>query len=247
MKRLVVVALVVAVAAVLILHLAVGVKINHAIGYTSAVVCPLGFFVLLLGPILGLPIVERLENRAIRQQHTRAEVEELQHRIAQLGAPHLMAQLGNIYFDQEQYDQASEQYEAALAKEPSLIDAAYKLARCWLHQGRVDEAYGLMEQVFEAKPDHDYGGAYLRLGEAAAAAHKLERAEQVLGMMLRFYPGHLEGTVRLAEVLDAQGRGGEAVPLLDAALFADAHAPKFRRQQNRPWQRKAESLRRSLG
>ena len=247
MKRLIIGAIVVAVAAVLILHFALGVQVNHAIGYVSAVVCPLGFFVLLLGPILGLPIVERLEHRALRQQHNQAEIDDLQDRIARLDAPHLMAQLGNIYFEQEQYDQAIEQYQAALEKDPNLIDAAYRLAQCWLHRGRAQEAHSLMEQVFEAKPDHDYGGAYLRLGEAAAAAHEMERAEQVLRMLLRFYPGHLEGTVRLAEVLGAQGRGDEAAPLLDAALFADAHAPKFRRQQNRPWQRKAQALRRSIG
>ena len=246
MRRVLVVAALLAVAAFLILHFALGVRVQHAIGYVSAVVCPLGFLVLFLGPILGLPIVERLEHRSASMRHNRAEIEDLKNRIALLGAPHLMAQLGNIYFDQGDHDRAAEQYEFALSGDPALTDALYKLAQCRLHQGDPEQAYDLLEQVHQQKPDHDYGGAYLRLGEAAAAAGKLDRAEEILRTQLRFYPGHLEGTVCLAEVLGAQGRADQAAPLLDQALFADAHAPRFRRKQNRTWQRKAQALRRAI-
>jgi tetratricopeptide (TPR) repeat protein len=109
-------------------------------------------------------------------------------------------QLGNLYFDSERYDLAAPMYEAALAIDPSNVDASTDLAVSYYYTGQVDRALAQIDRSLSVDPDHVktlFNQGVIRAGgkeDLAGAATSLERVVQLA-------PQSAEG-VRARELLE---------------------------------------------
>ena len=89
------------------------------------------------------------------------------------------------------------------------------------------------------KPDHDYGMAYLRLAQSQQFRGNDSRAGEVFQTMLRFYPGHPEGTYYYGLLLAGDHSPEKARQLMEEVIFNVRHSPSFSRRRNRHWSLKA--------
>jgi tetratricopeptide (TPR) repeat protein len=69
-----------------------------------------------------------------------------------LPEPHL--QLGNIYFDQHDYEKSYPQYTRALELDPNLSDAHYRLGQYYVHAGQKDKAQKEFEVYQRLRAEH---------------------------------------------------------------------------------------------
>jgi tetratricopeptide (TPR) repeat protein len=68
--------------------------------------------------------------------------------------PTLLSEVGNIYFDTQQYKEAIGYYERALKVDPKNVDVRADMATCYWYVGNADEAIANYEQGLALKPDH---------------------------------------------------------------------------------------------
>ena len=218
----------------------VGFWVNRAIGGILSVACPLFFLIMLLAPGVGYGISEDLQEWWERFKGHRREIEDLTQRINHLGKPHHMAQLAGIYLRQGRYKLAGDWFSKALEKDGTMLDPRYRLAICRMREKRFQQAADLLEQVHATKPDHDYGGLYLRLAQASESAGNLDRATQLYPTLLKFYPGHPEGHYGYGLLLERTGQLAEARKQMEHVVFSVRNSPSFQRRRNRHWMWKAK-------
>jgi tetratricopeptide (TPR) repeat protein len=171
--------------------------------------------------------------------HSRYEVGELLARIEHMGKPHHMLQLGQVYLHQGRLRKASHWLERALELDPQLLEARYKLAQCRLAQHKTAEAAELFEQVDAAKPNHDYGMLDLRLAQCHQRLGNYARAREVYERLLRFYPGHAEGSYHFALLVADEGARERSRQLMGEVISSVRRSPRFQRRRTRHWAWKA--------
>lgn len=119
--------------------------------------------------------------------------------------PVILAALGNLYFDSQQWPQAERWYRRALEVEPGNPDITTDLAVVYRYTGQPEQSLGLLDRVLERDPEH-WQAMYNRVvvlnfdlhrhDEAAAAFAQLkqlrERNPQIpdLGPLEREMAGH---------------------------------------------------------
>jgi len=204
--------------------------------WLAVIACPLVYWA---APGLFHHIDGPLGRFAARLGHGRRDAAELLARIEHMGKPHHMVQLGQLYLHQGRWRKAAGWLERAVALEPHLLEARYKLAQCYLAQRKTPEATELFEQVYAAKPDHDYGTLYLRLAQCHHRLGNDARAGQVFEQLLRFYPGHAEGGYSYALLLEQLGQRDRARQLMREVITAVHRSPRFQRRRTRHWAWKA--------
>lgn len=202
--------------------------------------CAAALLVLFVAPGFGDTLNRRLAHLWERLRTRRAEVDEIKDRVEQLQHPHHMMQLGSIYLRQGRFDTAADWFSKALEKDEDHVDARYKLALCQLGSKRYEQAAELLEEVHDRKPEHDYGGAYLHLARVQELCGNDERAREVYGTLLRFYPGHPEGTYRYARLLERNGNGEPVREYMRQIVSAVRNSPAFQRRRNRHWMLRAQ-------
>lgn len=207
------------------------------VGWSLA--CPLFFLSILLAPGLYRDATASVSQFWQRVHTRRVEIEQLQRKIAHLDRAHHMVQLGSIYAKQGRSAKAIECFRQALEKDPDLIDAQHKLALCHFDQGRFEEAAELFEKVHAKKPDYDYGIAYLRLAQSHHQTGNGKRAGEVYETLLRFYPGHPEGSYHYALLLAEANDYEAAARYMREVVFTLRHSPAFQRRRNRHFMLKA--------
>ncbi|MBI2823326.1 MAG: tetratricopeptide repeat protein [Planctomycetia bacterium] len=175
-----------------------------------------------------------------RVRTRRHDIDELEVKIAHLDRPYHMHQLGLIYAAQGRIAKARPWFERALAKDPDAVETKYHLACCDFAQKQYATAADLLEQVHAKRPDYDYGMAYLRLAQSQQLAGNLARAGEVYQTLLRFYPGHPEGTYYYALLKADDHAPDEARQLMRDVIFTVRHSPGFHRRRNRHWALKAQ-------
>lgn len=62
--------------------------------------------------------------------------------------------LGNAFYELEDYERAAEYYEEALSLEPELAPASFNLARAYIESGDYDEAIRILEELRAEDPDN---------------------------------------------------------------------------------------------
>ncbi len=201
--------------------------------------------------LLGLPLLywmvpglfhridRTLGHLAARFGHGWHEAAELLARIDHMGKPHHMLQLGNLYLHQGRLRKASHWLERAVQADPNLLEARYKLAQCCFAQHKTAEAAELFEQVSAVKPNHDYGTLDLRLAQSHQRLGNHPRAREIFERLLRFYPGHAEGSYHFAMLLAAEGEQERAREFMGEVITSVRRSPRFQRRRTRHWAWKA--------
>jgi tetratricopeptide (TPR) repeat protein len=243
MTRLILVSIVVLAAAWLLLTLGVlpaplARVIEPVVGLACSLAVPALFLTVYVAPGLLRSVADDASHLWHRLSTRRGDTEELERKIAHLDRPYHMHQLGLIYAAQGRTAKAKPWFERALAKDPESLDSNYQLGLCFFSQADYPGAAELLERVYVTKPDHDYGGLYLRLAEAQHFAGNKARAIEVYQTLLRFYPGHPEGSYHYALLIEADSLD-EARRLMRDVIFSVRHSPGFHRRRNRHWALKA--------
>lgn len=68
--------------------------------------------------------------------------------------PQLLYQIGNIYYDTQNFPDAIQYYQQALAKDPKLADVRTDMATAYYYTGDVDRALAEFDAVLKQDPSH---------------------------------------------------------------------------------------------
>jgi tetratricopeptide (TPR) repeat protein len=68
--------------------------------------------------------------------------------------PQLLYNLGNIYYDTQQYSEAIKYYEQSLAQNPKAADVRTDMATAYYYSGNVDKALSEFDVVLKQNPKH---------------------------------------------------------------------------------------------
>ncbi len=171
----------------------------------------------------------------------RARMREIRARIHDLDHARDHLDLADLLFARGKYQEAEASYRASLARDPDDPDALAHLGQCLMRLGRPAEARPLLEAVLAQDAKHDYGHTRMALAEALTAlgdaTASLAHWEEV-----NRHHGYPRARVQHAELLIAQGRGAEAMALAREAVSDDEHAPRFQRQRDKAWIRRARRI-----
>lgn len=119
--------------------------------------------------------------------------------------------LANIYFQQEQFDQAAETYQVAVKKYPKFRRAWRNLSLIYIRQGEFEKALPALTKVIEL------GGGdavtYGLLGYAYSTVNNFLSAESAYRMAILLDPATLDWKMGLARALFRQERFAEAAAL----------------------------------
>ena len=175
----------------------------------------------------------------------RRQIARLKAEIHHLDKAHLHLQLGDIYLSQGKLADAEASYRAAYARDPQDEDVRAHLGNCLARRNQPGEALPLLESVCASNPKHDYGYTLMTLAEAQTAAGQTERALATWRQVLALYQ-YSRARVQFAELLLKTGGQAEARKNLDEVIAEGAYGPKFQRQREAVWVRRAEALRRQI-
>ena len=126
----------------------------------------------------------------------------------------------------ERADEELARFRAALARDPSDLDARRGVARSLLRIRDVDAAREQYEEVLARAPEDV--GALTGLGTCALKAGDPESAIVLLRTAQRCRPGHISSAVKLADALTATGESDEALRVLQAACHVHPNASRLR-------------------
>jgi hypothetical protein len=246
MRRLLIIFLIIAtlavirVAATALLPEPLGFWVDRVIDGIFSLGCTLFWISLWVAPGMIYRLRDDFAEVWERLKGRRSEIDDLIQRVNHLNKPHHMAQLAGIYQRQGKHKLAANWFAKALEGDGSMVDARYRLALCRLREKKFQAAAELLEQVHATKPDHDYGGAYLRLAQASERAGNDERAAAVYPMLFKCCPGHAEGCYCYGLLLARRGDGAGARRQMEQVIFSVRNSPTFHRRRNRHWMWKAK-------
>lgn len=175
----------------------------------------------------------------------RKRIQELKARIHNLDNARDHADLADVYFSQGKMAQAEASYRAALERDPTDLDALAHLGQCLLRQQRPAEAQPLLERVLAEDPRHDYGHTGMALAETQTALGNRDAAFATWQQILSTH-GYARAKVQFAELLLQRGESDRARRELQEVISDDEHAPKFQREREKVWVRRARSLLRDV-
>ena len=124
-----------------------------------------------------------------------------------------------VYEAQNNYDQAIREYSLALAANPKLPQAHYRIGQLYLRQGSPDaDDKAINEFRLEKTLDPQSAVSDLALAEIARHQRRLDEAKPLYEEAARLDPGLIEAKVGLAQVLLDQHQTEPAVELLRAVI-----------------------------
>jgi hypothetical protein len=171
----------------------------------------------------------------------RARLKEIQNRIYHLDHARDHLDLADILFSKGRFKDAEISYRNSLQRDPHDPDAMAHLGHCLLRLNRPAEARPLLEAALALDPKHDYGYTQTALAETLTALGDLPGALATWARVTANH-GYARARVQYAELLLAQGQTAPAQSLLREVIEDDQHAPRFQRQRDRSWVRRARRL-----
>lgn len=104
--------------------------------------------------------------------------------------------IGNIYFDELQYDSAARYYKAALSINPGMLYANYNMGRCYFYQYRMDSAIAYLKKAERMNYSSDY--FFYLIGYAYSYIYKDDSAIAYFHKSLELNPNYSYSIYRLA-------------------------------------------------
>jgi tetratricopeptide (TPR) repeat protein len=134
--------------------------------------------------------------------------------------------LGNLFLEDGQVDEAMTHYQEALGIQPDYADARCNIGSALLQKGRVDEAIAQFRKALEIQPDD--ASAHNNLGNALLSAGRFDEAISQYQEALKIQPDFAKAHNNLGWSLVQSRRLDEAIDQFQKALeiqpdYAEAH------------------------
>lgn len=207
----------------------------------------LWLWAILLLPIAGsaayavveilLPLFQRREVRAVKSAAVRKldpdrELRAAREAVDVADTAANRTALADALAEAGHWGEAVRHYREAVAKTPGQDrPARFKLARACLEAGNTAEARRLLEELPQSASPSENDRAALLLARSLEALRETDRAIALYGELGERMPG-AEAQCRQAALLMAQGRGGDAVPLLEEAERRARRLDKMERRKD---------------
>jgi hypothetical protein len=210
------------------------------------------YIIIFLGPIGALIylVVEALPDLGLLGQSLggvprRKRVIELEGAVKDNPSAGNYEELGDLYLDAGDFQQARAAFDKAIAARADTPDCFYHRAICALRLGDAAAAVPDLEFTLGKDPSHDFHRAAGLLAQAYAQSGQKEKAETQFRLAVA-RSTLSETYLNFADLLASQGRNAEAREWAQKVLDKEQTMPAHLRRRERPWFRSASELLRRL-
>jgi tetratricopeptide (TPR) repeat protein len=155
--------------------------------------------------------------------------------------------LGLIYQQRRQNEEAKASFARAIEIDPEETDAHYQLGRIAREEGRLAEAISYFDAVVSRNPEHSLNEAWREIGWTYFQAAQYEDARIAFERFIEKRPSDAEGRYRYGMTLHQLGRNDEAAAEMRACIEAVRTSPAYKYRAEKHWASDAESFLRSQG
>jgi len=155
--------------------------------------------------------------------------------------------LGLIYQQRHQYEEAKASFARAIEIDPEEADAHYQLGRIAREQGRLAEAINHFDAVVRRNPEHSQNEAWREIGWTYSQAGQYEDARAAFERFIEKRPSDAEARYRYGLTLHQLGQHDHAAAEMRACIEAVRTSPAYKYRAEKHWASEAESFLRSQG
>jgi len=155
--------------------------------------------------------------------------------------------LGLIYQQRRQYDEAKSSFARAIEIDPDETDAHYQLGRIAREQGRLADAISHFDAVVSRNPEHSQSEAWREIGWTYFQAAQYEDARVAFERFIDKRPSDAEARYRYGLTLHQLGRYDDAATEMRACIEAVRTSPAYKYRAEKHWASEAESFLKSQG
>jgi tetratricopeptide (TPR) repeat protein len=155
-------------------------------------------------------------------------------------------QLGLIYQQRRQYDEAKTRFARAVEIDPKEADPIFQLGRIAIAEERWDDAIELLNRAAALDDKCCSNEVWRELGQAYFQKSRLDEARAALGKYVDRRSYDPEGLYWLGKALAGLGASGEARQSFETCRESVETMPPHRRRQLSRWKRMANAELRSL-
>jgi hypothetical protein len=206
------------------------------------------YVILFLGPIGALIylFVEAVPDAGLVGQSfkvfpRRKRIGELEAAVRDNPSAGNYEELGDLYMDDGRPQLARAAFDKAIAARADGADPFYRRGVCALQLGDPIAAIPDLERVVAEAPDYDFNRAAGLLAHAYALTGESKRSETLFRQVTDRSTSS-ETYLNFAELLESQGRNGEAREWALKVLSKQPTLPSFQRRRERPWARRAKRI-----
>jgi tetratricopeptide (TPR) repeat protein len=153
--------------------------------------------------------------------------------------------LGLIYQQRGQYEDAKASFARAVEIDPDETDAHYQLGRIAREQGRLTDAISYFDAVVRRNPDHSQSEVWREIGRTYFQAGQYEDARRAFERFLEKRPSDAEGHYRYGLTLHSLARTDEAAREMRACIEAAKTSPAYKYRTEKRWMNEAQAFLRS--
>jgi tetratricopeptide (TPR) repeat protein len=153
--------------------------------------------------------------------------------------------LGLIYEQHGQLEEAKICYQRAIEIAPDEVDAHYRLGRIAREQAQLAEAIRFFDTVVAQEPSHSQNEVWREVGLTYFQAGQYEDAREALERFLQSRPTDAEGHYYYGLALHKLGRSDEAANEMRAVIDVVRTAPAYKYRLEKHWMNEAQSFLRS--
>lgn len=155
--------------------------------------------------------------------------------------------LGLIYQQRGQREEARASFTRAIEIDPEETDAHYQLGRIAREEGKLGEAISRFDAVVSRNPDHSQSEAWREIGWTYFQAGQYEDARAAFERFITKRPSDAEGRYRYGLTLHQLGRHDDAAAEMRACIEAVRTSPSYKYRAEKHWASEAQSFLRSQG
>jgi tetratricopeptide (TPR) repeat protein len=150
--------------------------------------------------------------------------------------------LGLIYQQRGQFEEAKERFARAIEIDSAETDAHYQLGRIAREQGRLADAITHFEAVVQRDPEHSQNETWREIGRTYFEAGQLEDARAAFERFIQKRPSDAEGRYRYGLTLNRLGRSDDAASEMRACIEAVRTSPTYKYRAEKQWMSQAEAF-----
>jgi hypothetical protein len=206
------------------------------------------FIILFLGPVGAVVYlcVEALPDAGLVGQSfkvfpRRKRIGQLEIAIRDNPSAGNYEELGDLYMDDGQLQQARAAFDRAIAARADTLDTFYRRGICALQLGDAAAAVPDLERAVGKEPSFDFHRAAGLLAHAYALTGEKEKAEALFRQTV-VLSTLSETYLNFADLLAAEGHSAEARQWAKKVLDKEPTMPGYLRRRERPWFRRARKL-----